>query len=162
MLHGAPITVEAFAATYDRVADRMIEPSRFTRLGARIRSHALDRALIAGADPADSPQLAARAGTLTSRANRLLLACGIERLLQSATQEPPGRTRTVAPKRATVARHADQLRALAALLRGRTPLYARGIAMVGELLTDGTGPAYYGEPDGLTQRLHETRTALAG
>ncbi len=161
MLHGAPVTVEAFAATYDCVADRTIEPTWVTRLGARIRSHALDRALIAGADPTDSPQLAARAGTLTSRANRLLLASGIERLLQSA-QQPPGPTRIVAPRRAAVARHADQLRALASLLRGPTPLYARGIAMVRELLTDGTGPAYYGETDGLTRRLHDARSALAG
>jgi hypothetical protein len=161
MPRGAPVTVEAFAASYDRVARRTIEPGWVNRVGARIRSHALDRALIAGADPADSRQLAARAGTLTSRGHRLLMACGIERLLERA-QEPPGPRRPVAPQRATVARHTEQLRALAALLRARTPLYARGIAMLTELLTDGTGPAYYGDPEAFSRWLRETRHALAG
>ena len=161
MLRGVLPTVEVFAASYDRIAERTIEPSWAIRLSARIRSHALDRALIAGADPADSPQLAARAGRLTSRGHRMLMACGIEHLLERA-QEPPRPRRAVALQRATVARHADQLRALAALLRGRTPLYARGIAMVTELLTDGTGPVYAGEPEALTRLLRETQHALAG
>jgi hypothetical protein len=161
MPYGAPLTVEVFAASYDRVAERAIEPGWATRISARIHSHALDRALIAGADPAESPKLAARAGRLTSRGHRMLMACGIERLLERA-QEPPHPRRAVAPQRATVAGHADQLWALAALLRGRTPLYARGIAMVTELLTDGTGPAYSGEPEALAQLLRETQHALAG
>ncbi len=160
-MSGSALTVEAFVAGYDRVAERTIEPGWITRLAARIRSHALDRALIAGADPAASPQLAARAGTLTSRGHRLLMASGIERLLERA-QEPPDARQAVAPKRATVAAQAEQLRALARLLRGYTPLYARGLAMVTELLTDGTGPAYHGEPEALTRRLSEARQALAG
>jgi hypothetical protein len=161
MLHGGPVTVEAFAATYDRVACRTIEPSWLNRVGARLRAHALDRALIAGADPAASPQLAARAGALTSRANRATMARGIERLVQAALQSPRGR-RAVVPPREAVAGHADQLRALASLLQGHTPLYARGIAMVRELLTDGTGPAYYGDGEALTRRLRETQSALGG
>ncbi len=52
------------------------------------------------------------------------------------------------------------LRELAALLRGSTPVYARGVAMLHALLTDGTGPVYT-DPDGalLETRLHEAREA---
>jgi hypothetical protein len=160
MLYGAPVTVQAFAATYDRVAARTLEPRWFTRVGARVRSHALDRALIAGADPSESPLLAARARALTSRATRVLMARGIERLLERA-QEPPRLTR-VSPHRVSVAMHAEQLRAVAALLRERSPVYARGMAIVGDLLSDGAGPAYSGEPEALGERLREAHAALGG
>jgi hypothetical protein len=36
------------------------------------------------------------------------------------------------------------------------------MAMVGELLTDGTGPAYRGDDEAFAQRLLETQIALAG
>jgi hypothetical protein len=49
---------------------------------------------------------------------------------------------------------------LAALLRGPRPLYAPGIAMLGRLLADGTGPAYLGRSRTLARRLGETRAAL--
>ncbi len=160
MVHGATATLQGFAATYDRIAERTIEPSWTSRTMARLRSRALDRALIAGADPADSTQLAARACKLTSRSNRALLAAGIERLLFAAVA-PPSRAH-LAPQRTAVLAQADQLRRLAALLRGQSPLYARGLAMLGELLTDGTGPVYRGEPDALGWRLEEARWALAG
>lgn len=160
MVHGATATFQGFAATYDRIAERTIEPSWASRTMARLRSRALDRALIDGADPADSTQLAARACKLTSRSNRSLLATGIERLL-SAAGAPPSRAH-LAPKRSTILAEADQLRALAELLRGQSPLYAQGLAMLGDLLTDGTGPVYRGEPEALGWRLEEARCALAG
>ena len=160
MVHGATATLQGFAATYDRIAERTIEPSWASRTMARLRSRALDRALIEGADPADSTQLAARACKLTSRSNRSLLATGIERLL-SAAVAPPSRAH-LAPQRSTILAEADQLRALAELLRSQSPLYAQGLAMLGELLTDGTGPVYRGEPEALGWRLEEARCALAG
>ena len=63
----------------------------------------------------------------------------------------------------TVGGAAPALRELAALLRGRRPLYARGLAMLGELLSDGTG-AFYARPGGtaLEHALVEIRAALAG
>jgi hypothetical protein len=153
-------TLQVFAASYDRVAERTIEPSWFSRAMARLRSRALDRALIAGADPTDSTQLAARACRLTSPANRNLLAAGIDRLVASAS-EPPSRAR-LAPPRATVVAAGDDLRHLAEILRGRSPLYARGLAMLRELVTDGAGPLYRGQPEVLEQALEEARRALAG
>jgi hypothetical protein len=160
MVHGATVTLQSFAATYDRVAERTIEPGWISRSLARVRARALDRALISGADPTDSTQLAARACKLTSPSNRALLASGIDRLLTAAV-EPPSRAH-LAPQRTTVLSHAGELRELVALLRGQSPLYARGLAMLGELLTDGTGPVYRGQPEALGRRLEEARYALAG
>jgi hypothetical protein len=116
--------------------------------------------LVAGADPARSRQLAARACWLTSSAHRRSLASAIERLLRSAYQ--PVNFWGVTPQRRAVMDHADELSALACLLRSRSPLYAGGIAMLGRLLSDGTGPAYVGEPELLARRLSEARVALAG
>jgi hypothetical protein len=48
----------------------------------------------------------------------------------------------VAPTPSAVAANADELAALAALLRAEVPVYARGLAMLRNLLTDGAGPAY--------------------
>ena len=160
MVQGPTATLRTFAATYDQLAERTIEPGWTSRIMARLRSRALDRELIAGADPADSTQLAARACKLTSQANRALLATGIERVL-SAAMAPPSRAH-LAPQRATILAQADQLRELAAQLRGRSPLYAQGLAILGQLLTDGTGPVYRGEPEALGSRLEEARCALAG
>jgi hypothetical protein len=156
----ATATLQMFASSYDRVAERTIEPSWFSRMMASVRGRALDRALIAGADPTDSTQLAARACKLTSPANRRLLAAGIERLLRSPT-ERPSRAR-LAPPRDTVLAAAEELSNLAELLRGRSPLYARGLAMLRELLTDGAGPLYRRQPEVLERRLEEARCALAG
>ncbi len=160
MVHGETATLQTFAATYDRVAERTIEPGWISRGLARVRARALDRALISGADPSDSTQLAARACKLTSPSNRALLATGIERLLAAAIA-PPSRAH-LAPQRATVLAQDGQLRELVTLLRGWSPLYARGLAMLGELLTDGTGPVYRGQPEALGWRLEEARGALAG
>src|SRR5438552_2916153 len=101
MLHsGRLVTVDTFASTYDRVAERTICPGFTARLAARLRGNALDRALIAGADPSASPLLAARAGLLTTRQRRNLIAGAIERLV-AATREPGGLSR-IAPRRASV------------------------------------------------------------
>src|SRR5918911_2150755 len=112
MLHsGRLVTIDRFAASFDRVAERTIEPGWAARVGARLRADALDRALMAGADPAASPQLAARAGWLTSRRTRTALAAGIERAL-AASREPSSPAR-VTPRRANVSAQGGELRDLA-------------------------------------------------
>ena len=78
---GGSATSVSYPATYNRVVAHTLDPGRIARLLARTRSGALDRALIAGADPASSPQLAARTTILTSPGFRGLIADGLERLL---------------------------------------------------------------------------------
>jgi hypothetical protein len=151
---------ETLSSLYRHPGGRALEPGRLARLLARARAGSLDRALIAGADPAGSRQLAARAAALTSPRVRALTADGLERLLQAA-QGPPSRRR-VLPRRDPVLASASELRELATRLREPAPLYARGVAIAGELLTDGSGPVYLGDRQSLALKLHEARAALAG
>jgi hypothetical protein len=151
---------ESFSSTYGREAGRALTPSRAARLAARVRSGALDRALISGADPASSSQLAARAASLTSPRFRAMIADGLERLLLVAQ----GSTRRwwALARRKAVRANAHELNELAAVLRGGSVLYAPGIAILGELLSDGAGPAYRGEAADLAHELHRARMALGG
>jgi hypothetical protein len=64
--------------------EHLFRPAPSARLVARVRAAALDRALLAGADPARSSQLAARAHALTSPRSRAAAADGLERWLSSA------------------------------------------------------------------------------
>lgn len=135
-----PITGDTFAGSPLHRATRLLRPSAVVRIAARLRRHRLDRALTDGADPAASPLIAARAVQLGSPSVRRRIADGLERLVQSA-DSPRGRVR-ILPSRAAM--HANRLELLefAGMLRGDRPLYARGIATLALLLTDGTGPAY--------------------
>jgi len=143
----------------ERAAARALRPALGSRVLARLRGRSLDRALIAGADPSTSPLLAARAAALAAQAHRHALADGLERLLAAA--EGPQRRWWALSAREHVRANASEISALAELLRGSTPLYARGIAMVEDLLSDGAGPAYDGPPTGLAARLRAARSAMA-
>jgi len=135
-----------------------LRPSWPLRLLARARAGTLNRALIAGADPTRSRALAARARLLTSARSRLALAATLERLLALA---PPNRFR-VRPSEEAVVANEGRLRELAALLRASTPLYARGLADVSELLADSAGPLFRGDAAGLRARLVRARASMLG
>ena len=62
---------------YSGPADRLPLPGPRARLLARLRARSLDEGLLAGFDPAGSPQLAARALALTSPRSRAALADGL-------------------------------------------------------------------------------------
>jgi hypothetical protein len=160
MLHGTTAIPGSFAATYDRAAERTISPSWWARTLAWVGARWFDRQLAAGADPARSPMLAARACRLASDENRASLAAALERLMINA--EVPANHWSVAPHRRAIMFTAADLTDLAALLRDRGPLYVRGLAMLGRVVSDGTGPAYVGGPDALSRQLREARRALAG
>ncbi|HTU77566.1 MAG TPA: hypothetical protein VMF09_02270 [Solirubrobacteraceae bacterium] len=149
---------ESFLLDYQRRVARALAPGWVTRIAARLRAPSLDRALISGADPASSQLLAARSAQLTSASSRGLIADGLERLI-GAAQGPRTRWRAVSRGR-SVLDNATELRELATLLRSRRPIYARGMAVLNELLTDGTGPAYAGEREDLASMLGRARTTL--
>jgi hypothetical protein len=152
--------VRAFSRSYDRLAGRALEPGRVARVAARLRAGTLDRRLTAGSDPAASRQLAARAAILTSRRSRESLADGVERVLELARGRQ-GRMQAQPRRDATLA-SASTLRRLATLLRGSSPVYARGVASTALLLTDGTGPLYTGDPVALERRLDEADRTIDG
>jgi hypothetical protein len=148
-----------FVADFDRFAACRFEPGLTARLAARLRGHALDRALIEGADPAATEQLAARAARLTSTSMRREVARGLDRLALDGREAP--KRWQVRPFKRAAAANAPELHALAARLREPGPLYARGIAMLSGLLTEGTGPAYTdSRGDLLARRLHDARVAM--
>jgi hypothetical protein len=151
---------EGHTVVYDRFTTSTLSPGRAARLLARLRHYTLDRELIAGADPASSPQLAARAARLASTRERTLLAEGVERLLSTA--QGPQRRWSAVSRREPLLANSAELRDLAGLLRSSTPLYARGIAIVHRLLTDGAGPAYFGSAECLQRELRDARTAMCG
>jgi len=160
MLHASPFQPTPFIANLDRIAERTISPRWTARMLARLGARWVDRRLIAGADPASSTLLAARACQLTSDTYRENLADSVALLLRNAA-DPEHRAWVIANRRA-IDRQVGELRGFAELLRSGSPLYVRGIAMLGRLLSDGTGPVYVGPPEILARRLGEVRVALNG
>jgi hypothetical protein len=159
--HSSPAPARSFAAALDRRATCVLAPGWLARLGARLRGAALDGALIEGADPAHSPQLAARAAWLTTPGTRAVLARGLDRLLGAPSDA--SRRRGVLAGAESAGDSAPELRELAGLLRGPAPVYARGVAMLWRLLADGTGPAYTDrEGAALASELVRARIALGG
>src|SRR2546430_5378656 len=99
-----------------RRARRALEPPRSARLAARLLGGRLDQALIGGADPAESPWLAARAALLTTRASRTELADRLELLLARAQRQPTRRALII--RHESILANAELMRELAGTLRG--------------------------------------------
>lgn len=78
-----------------------------------------------------------------------------------AAHGPQRRWRAVS-RRGQLLASSSALHELASLLLSDEPLYARGIAMLGQLLTDGTGPAHLGAGEDLARLLAQARAAMAG
>jgi hypothetical protein len=121
---------------------------------ARGRSARLDRELAEGASPEASVSLATRAAQLTSTRFRHDLAVSLRRILVAAGRVETERSSSVTPAFAVsrsvrvplgstrVAQCAELLAELAGRLLEPGPVPVRGVAMVTELLADGTGPLY--------------------
>ena len=119
-----------------------------------VRSQAarLDRELAEGADPEASASLAARAAQLTSTEFRRDLAASLRRILAAAGEPAPpvaasaplGPARPLrVPLRSTrISQSASLLAELAGRLLEPGPVPVRGVALVAQLLADGTGPLY--------------------
>jgi len=139
---------------------RGLEQRPAARLAARLRGGSLDRALAAGADPRGSRALAARAQLLTAPARRIRVAEALEHLLLVA--QGPQRRWWALSRHNSVLANSSALHELASLLRSGHPVYARGVAELNELLSDGTSPLYSDERDELALRLGRARAAIEG
>jgi len=137
-----------------RLTLRRLRP--WHRMLARCRAARLDRELADGASPESSASLAARAIRLTSMELHRDLATSLQRIL-AATGEPapalpgtahpsPGATHPprVPLRLARISQSAPLLAELASHLAEPGPVPVRGVAMVSQLLADGTGPLYRG------------------
>lgn len=101
----------------------------------------LDRQLAAGISPRSSPALAIRARHIVSPAARQELARRLTRVLDRAGR--PAALISPRPlQRAAVIAAGQDLRELISVLGSGVPISARGAAMAGLLLSDGSGPLY--------------------
>jgi hypothetical protein len=113
------------------------------RVTVRMHQDRLDRALAAGTCPENTAELALRAANLVSTPTRRQIARSLTRLLNQAAAPPP---RLPAPQplaqlpRVTAARHELETLRNRVLLPG--PVNVRGMALVHNLLTDGSGPLF--------------------
>jgi hypothetical protein len=139
----------------------LFEPRLLTRLRARLRRLELDHALAEGADPSDSPLLAARAAQLVSPGARHRLASALERLV--LTGDAPATPWRVTPRPYAMDANRQRLLDLTTTLRRGGLLYARGIAILELVLIDGTGPAYTdARGEGLARQLTLAVASLGG
>ena len=119
---------------------------------ARSQAARLDRELAAGTSPEASASLAARAARLTSTEFRCDLAASLRRILAAAgeparpvaaaTSVGPARALRIPLRTARISQSAPLLAELASRLLEPGPVPARGVALVVQLLADGTGPLY--------------------
>jgi hypothetical protein len=132
-----------------RLTLRRLRP--WHRMAARCRALRLDRELADGTSPEASASLAARAMRLTSTQFRRDLAVSVQRILVAVGQPSAilpsrpvaGRPLHVPICRVRVSQSAPLLAELAGHLAGPGPVPVQGVAMVSQLLADGTGPLYH-------------------
>ncbi len=136
-----------------RLTLRRLRP--WHRLLARCRAARLDRELADGTRPEANASLAARAVQLTATEYRRDLAASLQRILAAAGAPdrlgaaPAGHPSLAAsrvprvPLRLTpISQSAPLLAELASQLVEPGPVPVQGVAMVNQLLADGTGPLY--------------------
>ena len=128
---------------------RRLRPWR--RVLARCAAARLDRELAAGTSPESSAGLAARAMALTSTKVRRELAASLQRILAAAGQpqaamlSPAAAARRgrIPVNRGGISQSAVPLAELAGCLAAPGPVQVQGVAMLSQLLADGTGPLYH-------------------
>jgi hypothetical protein len=150
----------------ERLCDRLAEadrPSPALRARVRVKRGSLDAQLAEGADPLRDAALALRARQLVSRHTREQFATGLEGLVSRAERPPLPRAVAVPLPRRQILEARTGLLDLASCLRAERPLYARGMALLSWLLTNGSGPVYRAGADGaLPDALEAVAEALDG
>jgi hypothetical protein len=133
---------DPFPGYGDRLGAELDRPALGLRARVFASRRSLDEALADGASPVWSPQLALRARQLVSRGSRQHLAASLERLVEEAKRSVAPRAVAVPLPRREILEAQTSLFSIAARLRDERPVYARGVALLSRLLSDGTGPAY--------------------
>jgi hypothetical protein len=128
---------------------------------ARVWLHrgSLDRRLATGAAPEASPELAHRAGQITSPRFRAGLAASIRNLLDAAEEERRGYGSAVPIQRRAILTERERLLDLVADLESRDELKPKGVALVERLLTRADSPVYSVEGN-LGEELRRAHAAL--
>jgi hypothetical protein len=139
------------------------QPSWLIAMRARVRRSSLDAALASGADPCGSRPLAHRAARLTSGRTRHKMANRVAEILATPSRPPRGFSVAVEPDRGEIATAEPLLLRVWELVRSSAPVYARGMAMLEDLLGDGASPLYLPVMRGqLSRQLELIIAALEG
>jgi hypothetical protein len=151
--HGAVLT-----RPRDTAGER---PAIWIRIRTRLQRLSLDRRLAEGESPWASPELRWRADQLTAPLARQGLADEVDRLLEDAARASRPRGAAVPLDWPGVWACGELLRELAHDLRHAELVYARGVALVRELLRDGGSPLYVADTEGALDRaIKHARAAL--
>ncbi|MGZ4286615.1 MAG: hypothetical protein ACXVW5_20655 [Solirubrobacteraceae bacterium] len=125
------------------------------------RAERLDRQLAAGVRPRASSVLALRAQRITGRRSRVRVANGLARAVRDVQAMTPGFSAAVRPHPGDVLSARTVLRTLEIRLRGPEPVSARGMALLSQLLTDGSSALYRPDERGaLGSQLRAAAAAL--
>jgi hypothetical protein len=126
-----------------RAAERIVRRRHKELPGvlAILFGHVLDRQLASGRPPAAGRVVAARAEYLLSTA-RWELVQSWQRVLDQAGRAPRARNPHAPLCRDRIIGAGGDVRTMLDVLSSRLPVSARGVAMAGLLLSDGTGPLY--------------------
>jgi hypothetical protein len=127
------------------------------RLLSRARGSALDRRLADGAAPESSLDLAIRADVLIRPDQRAVLAHDLDQIAVTARRTPSKAQVRLCRRR--ICEAGAELTALSRQLAAPGPVSVRGVAMIRELLRDGTGPLF--RPDSHVDLRLVLHTALA-
>lgn len=121
-----------------------VELGRLRAFGLRMRvqwsKDRLTRELASGAPSIASRELALRAGQLTGKSTREVVAVSIEQLLAEAHRPVPALTARVPLDRAKLRAAREELVGLADRMRSGDPVQPRGMALAMLLLTDPERP----------------------
>lgn len=145
-----------------RTAERIVRRrhKELSEVLAILFGHVLDRQLASGRPPAAGRIVAARAEYLLSSA-RWELVQRWQRVLDEARRAPRARNPHAPLCRDRIIDAGGDVRTMLDTLSSRLPVSARGVAMAGLLLSDGTGPVYNrNSPVNLPAALREVTTHL--
>jgi hypothetical protein len=147
---------------FDEVGAELERPALALRIRVVVRRRGLDKDLARGDSPLSSEVHALRARQLVERRSRERLAMALERLVEGAERTPSPSEIVWLPKREILDARAGLL-SLARRLRDARPVYACGVAMVSQLVCDGTGPAFTPRAGlALRRAIAEAAVALEG
>jgi hypothetical protein len=125
-----------------RLGAQLDRPPLALRARVFASRRSLDDALADGASPLWTPELALRARQLVSRGSRQQLATSLERLVKEAQRSVSPRAVAVPLPRREISEAQTSIFSIATRLRDERPVYARGMALLSRLLSDGSGPMY--------------------
>jgi hypothetical protein len=157
--------MSSHTSSLHRPQARRLRPPAKPTLPARARSFLgrirLVDELAAGADPEATPERALCAAHLVKPSHRRRLAASLEEVVDSAMEPPHGLSSSVPLARDQVRAAQPTLLALAARLRAEEEVTPRGVALVEELLRDGSSPIYAKpEPEDVDAHARAAKVAL--